>query len=208
LLYGEESRVADRGVQRIAENLRAGPVKEVIARLQRLRPKTPEVREKLPGLIAYYSEQAGRMRYDEYLRLGYGIGSGAVESAHKQVVQARFRQAGLRWSEAGARRLLALRLLWLNDQWGLLDHLRMVSVGLTSVGFLAKGLASQRKALALRERMRDAQGTAHRSARAIPGDLRARLEVARLDLLARFRALDRMDLTPQEIPPGRLRPTL
>ena len=28
------------------------------------------------------------MRYDEYLRLGYGIGSGAVESAHKQVVQA------------------------------------------------------------------------------------------------------------------------
>jgi hypothetical protein len=36
------------------------------------------------------------MRYDEYLRLGYGIGSGAVESAHKQVVHARFRQAGMR----------------------------------------------------------------------------------------------------------------
>ena len=55
------------------------------------------------------------MRYDEYLRLGYGIGSGAVESAHKQVVHARLRQAGMRWSEAGARRLLALRLLLLND---------------------------------------------------------------------------------------------
>ena len=41
------------------------------------------------------------MRYDEYLRLGYGIGSGAVESAHKQVVHARMRQAGMRWSEAG-----------------------------------------------------------------------------------------------------------
>ena len=85
-----------RGVHRIAEDLRAGKVQEVIARLQRMRPKTPELREKLQGPIAYYSEHAGRMHYDEYLRLSYGIGSGAVESAHKQVVHARFRQAGMR----------------------------------------------------------------------------------------------------------------
>jgi hypothetical protein len=53
--------------------------------------------------------------------------------------------------------------------------------------------------------MRDARGMAHRSPREIPGDLRARLEVARLDLLALFRALDRMDLSPKEIPQGLLR---
>lgn len=41
---------------------------------------------------------------------------------------------------------------------------------------------------------------ARRTALAIPGDLRARLEAARLDLLALFRALDRMDLSPAEIP--------
>ena len=86
------------------------------------------MRESLQALIRYYTDNAGRMRYDEYLRLGYGIGSGAVESAHKQVVHARFRQAGMRWSEAGARRLLALRLLLLNDNWALLDRLRMVSL--------------------------------------------------------------------------------
>ena len=34
----------------------------------------------------------------------------------------------------------------------------------------------------------------------IPADLRSRLETARLDLLALFRALDQMDLTPVEIP--------
>ena len=34
----------------------------------------------------------------------------------------------------------------------------------------------------------------------IPADLRARLETARLDLLALFRALDRMELSPAEIP--------
>lgn len=128
LLYGEESQLAGRWVHRIAGELRAGKVEEVIARLQRMRPKTPELREKLQSLIAYYSQHAGRMRYDQYLRLGYGIGSGAVESAHKQVVHARFRQAGMRWSEAGARRLLALRLLLLNDNWPLLDRLPMVAV--------------------------------------------------------------------------------
>src|SRR5206468_4866810 len=109
--YGDGSQQADRGVHQIATDLRAGKVLEVIARLKRMRPKTPELREKLQSLIAYYSQHAERMRYDQYLRLGYGIGSGAVESAHKQVVHARFRQAGMRWSEAGAQRLLALRLL-------------------------------------------------------------------------------------------------
>lgn len=128
LRYGNGSAQADRWVQEIAEDLRAGKVQDVIARLKRVRPKTPELRERLQTLIRYYSENAARMRYDEYLRLGYGIGSGAVESAHKQVVHARFRQAGMRWSEAGARRLLALRLLLLNDNWALLDRLRMVSL--------------------------------------------------------------------------------
>ena len=41
---------------------------------------------------------------------------------------------------------------------------------------------------------------AHRSALAIPVNLRARLEAARLDLLALFRSLDRMDLSAAEIP--------
>jgi transposase-like protein len=126
--YGEGSAQGDLWVHQIAVDLKAGNVQEVIARLKRMRPKTPPLRESLQTIIRYYSENAGRMQYDEYLRLGYGIGSGVVESAHKQVVHARFRQAGMRWSEAGARHLLALRLLLLNENWELLDRLRMVSL--------------------------------------------------------------------------------
>lgn len=48
--------------------------------------------------------------------------------------------------------------------------------------------------------MRDARTMAHRRPVPIPVDLRRRLEAARLDLLALFRALDRMDLSPAEIP--------
>jgi hypothetical protein len=125
LRYGEGSKQADRWVHQIAKQLRAGKVERVIAHLKRLHPTTPELRKKLDDLIRYYTDNALRMRYDEYLRLGYGIGSGAVESAHKQVVHARLRQAGMRWSEMGARSLLALRLLLLNDDWALLDRMRM-----------------------------------------------------------------------------------
>ena len=126
LCYGEGSRQADRWVHNIAEDLRAGKIETVITRLERMRPRSAQVRESLDGLIRYYRENASRMHYDEYLRLGYGIGSGAVESAHKQVIHSRFRQAGMRWSEAGARRLLALRLLLLNQNWRQLEQLRMV----------------------------------------------------------------------------------
>lgn len=128
LRFGEGSRQADCWVHQIAEDLRAGKVNQVITRLSRLRPKSPDQQECLRTLIRYYRDNASRMRYDEYIRLGYGIGSGAVESAHKQVIHSRFRQAGMRWSEAGARRLLALRLILLNDEWTFLDSLRMVSL--------------------------------------------------------------------------------
>ena len=126
--YGDGSAQADLWVHAIAEDLRAGKVQSLMARLKRLRPRTAELRESLAGLIRYYSENASRMKYDEYLMLGYGIGSGAVESAHKQVIHARMRQAGMRWSEAGARHLLALRLLLLNDHRPLLDRMRMSSL--------------------------------------------------------------------------------
>ena len=126
--YGEGSLQADQWVRQIGVDLKAGKINAVIARLKRMRPQSPQLRASLDSLIRYYSENASRMHYDEYIRLGYGIGSGAVESAHKQVIHARMRQAGMRWSEAGARRLLALRLLLLNDNWVMLDRLPMVSI--------------------------------------------------------------------------------
>ncbi len=127
LWHGDGSRKTARWIHQISTDLRAGKVKKVLIRLKKISPATREIKEKLNSLIGYYTNNAGRMHYDHYLQMGYGIGSGAVESAHKQVVHARFRQAGMRWSEAGAQKLLALRLLLLNRQWDQLYHLRMAA---------------------------------------------------------------------------------
>jgi len=128
LQFGEGARRAEQWTRRVAADLKAGEVQAVIARLQTLHPRSAESRAALDTLIRYYTTHAARMQYDEYQRQGYGIGSGVVESAHKQVVHARLRQAGMRWSVIGARRLLALRLLLLNGDWARADQLRLLRV--------------------------------------------------------------------------------
>jgi len=125
LQFGEGSPRAQQWTHRIAADLKAGHVQAVIARLQQLRPRAPDAAAAREAVVRYYTTHAHRMRYDEYLRLGYGIGSGAVESAHKQVVHARLRQAGMRWSVRGAQHLLALRALLLNGTWAQTDQLRL-----------------------------------------------------------------------------------
>jgi hypothetical protein len=77
-------------------------VQDVIARLQRLPPKNAEMRESLAGLFRYYSENAGRMRYDEYLRLGYGIGAARSSCQAREGI--RMRSSKVRLSCSNKRR--------------------------------------------------------------------------------------------------------
>ncbi|HEY6354150.1 MAG TPA: ISKra4 family transposase [Burkholderiaceae bacterium] len=125
LQFGDGARRADAWTRRVATDLKAGQVQAVVRRLHHLQPRSPEATTARDTLVRYYTTHAHRMRYDEYLARGYGIGSGAVESAHKQVVHARLRQAGMRWSVRGAQHVLALRALLLNGQWTHTDHLRL-----------------------------------------------------------------------------------
>ena len=58
-----------------------------------------------------------RMRYAQFRAQGYPIGSGTVESAVKGVIAARLKQAGMRWTKAGAQAALNLRTHLLNGRW-------------------------------------------------------------------------------------------
>ena len=69
-------------------------------------------------IIDYYMININRMDYKYYLTLGKGlIGSGAIESAHKTVIQKRMKLSGQRWSKKGASNMLCLRTLKMNIQW-------------------------------------------------------------------------------------------
>jgi hypothetical protein len=57
----------------------------------------------------YFRTNAARMAYPEFRVRGLPIGSGAIESAAKHVVQLRMKRPGARWSEPGAQAVLNVR---------------------------------------------------------------------------------------------------
>ena len=66
----------------------------------------------------YYQNNKEQMRYKQYKNIGCGIiGSGAIESAHRTVIQRRMKLSGQRWSTKGARNMLRLRVISMNKQW-------------------------------------------------------------------------------------------
>jgi len=58
--------------------------------------------------LRYFANNAGRMRYDEYIAKGYPIGSGVIESACRHIVGLRMkRTATMAWSEQNAEAICA-----------------------------------------------------------------------------------------------------
>lgn len=57
------------------------------------------------------------MLYGTYKEEGYIIGSGAIESAHRNVVQQRMKLSGQRWSLNGAQYIVNLRAFKKSNQW-------------------------------------------------------------------------------------------
>jgi hypothetical protein len=69
--------------------------------------------------LTYFTNHSSRMNYPEYLRRGWQIGSGPVESACKNVINLRLNMGGMRWGEDGGDALAHLRALFCSDddQW-------------------------------------------------------------------------------------------
>lgn len=115
--FGEQSGEGEAWARRQAAKLREGQVKPVIASLKRLQMKGSQRRAVRDEAVGYLGARREQMSYAAYERQGLPIGSGAVESACKQVVTARLKQAGMRWSEAGADAMVALRCYVLNRRF-------------------------------------------------------------------------------------------
>ncbi len=97
--------------------LMASRLRYLFRQVRRLYPRQRPLPEEVRQAVGYLFRNRRRMDYAHYRALGLPIGSGAVESACKTVVQARMKQAGMRWSRSGAQSMLALRCLLLSDRW-------------------------------------------------------------------------------------------
>lgn len=76
-----------------------------------------EEMEKINKAITYFTNQKERMKYNEYIKNGYSIGSGVTEAACKTVIKQRLCKSGMRWKKTGSSAILSLRCLILSSQW-------------------------------------------------------------------------------------------
>lgn len=67
--------------------------------------------------LQYFRKRIPLMQYPLYLRQGWPIGSGMVESANKVVVQARLKGAGMHWEPSHVNPMLALRTAVCSERW-------------------------------------------------------------------------------------------
>jgi len=67
--------------------------------------------------ITYFTNHLQYMKYDQYLKKGYPIASGVVESACSQVVANRCELPGARWSIDGAEAMLKIRSVTSSNLW-------------------------------------------------------------------------------------------
>lgn len=92
-------------------------LRDVLQQMRLLYPRTQPLPDVVHQAVGYFFHNRQRMDYAAYRQAGLPIGSGTIESACKTVVQARMKQAGMRWSRDGAQAMLALRCLLLSNRW-------------------------------------------------------------------------------------------
>ena len=77
--------------------------------------------EKLPDTVVnfptYINNNKHRINYRELKQKSYYIGSGAIESANKMVIQQRMKQSGMRWSILGGQDIASLRTKHESGRW-------------------------------------------------------------------------------------------
>lgn len=126
----EDKGVAEKWAEKQKTLLLDSRVKQVVRNIDKLRPENEAAKK----LIAYYQDNINRMDYKKYKQIGCGIiGSGAIESAHRTVVQKRMKQSGQRWSSPGAQNMLNLRVTYMNERWDNVIHLAKTGVKHTSL---------------------------------------------------------------------------
>lgn len=123
ILWGKGTAETKRWARGIVRRVKQGKVADVLVELEELLAQllregaTAARQEAVQKLTTYYRTHASRMDYPHYLALGLSLGSGTVESCHRQVVHVRMRQAGMRWSTNGARHMIALREYYVRGAW-------------------------------------------------------------------------------------------
>ena len=108
-LHGEDSPETKVWAETALDRLWQDGPRQLVAWFDATVAPTPAVASVVKRERGYFSANGQRMRYANFRQHDLPIGSGAVESSAKHLVQQRMKRSGMRWSDLGARAILDLR---------------------------------------------------------------------------------------------------
>ena len=112
-------------LEEIKKRLKQDRVVDIICELKEISPCKSKEEKALQAVIRYYENNIERMKYGTFLTKGYLIGSGSIESAHRNVIQQRMKLSGQRWSIQGAQRIVNLRAYKKSNRWAdVVSHIK------------------------------------------------------------------------------------
>lgn len=115
-VWGEGMPETQRWLEEQLRRLKWEGPGEVLSDLRLLVVAHPEIAD-LGGWLAYLEKREGHMPYPTCLEQGWPMGSGAVESGNKLVVEARLKGAGMHWAREHVNPMLGLRNAVCSDRW-------------------------------------------------------------------------------------------
>ena len=115
-LYGETSPKTKKWAKTMESLLWHGKVDRFF-RLLNLYAQNEKNQTPIRDLYSYLYKRIDMIQYKEFRKMGYIIGSGAIESGIKNCIQARLKQTGMIWSKKGANAIAKLRSLYLSGNW-------------------------------------------------------------------------------------------
>lgn len=71
----------------------------------------------VPNLYTYIYNHKDCMNYPDYVSRGYFVGSGAIESANRSIMQNRLKLPGMRWKRVCGRGMLSLKTKYEAGKW-------------------------------------------------------------------------------------------
>lgn len=92
-------------------------VDEAIKTLREIETQSERKHDEKQKLIGYLEANKKRINYGRFKKMGLLIGSGAIESAQRNVVQKRMKQSGQRWTIKGAQQIVNLRVYHQSNKW-------------------------------------------------------------------------------------------
>lgn len=113
--FRKDEAKADEWAATVCEALEAGRWLDALAEVGTHKRK--KVPDGCVNLYSYIEDNKDIIDYPTYRAHGWFVGSGSIESANRQVLHRRLKQAGMRWSPQSAQFVTSLRCKWLSGLW-------------------------------------------------------------------------------------------